>query len=254
MSRSKRDRRVVAVLVGMLATIGVASAHVAAASNRGGDAVVVEGADNSKVLDHGASATVFGLRLPSGAACPGDTQHDQWRIQSFMVPDKVDPGTLSFDNTQPHGDGMFPLYSSDTKPYTQQATAANSTAGKPGAVVNVPPMSFKVFTPGLVAPGTYRIGLACTLAPARTTAVYWDTQIVIAAASSDRPAGFVWRLASAPATLTKVDSGSNTGVIAVVVLAVAALLGFFFWRRSRRVPSSTPNPPTRATAHSKESR
>ena len=254
MSRSNRDHRVMAAVVGALAMVSIGAAPAGAASTRGGDAVVVESADSTKVLDHGARATVFGIRLPDGAACPSDTQHDQWRVQSFLVPDTVDPGSLTFDSSQPHGTGLYPLFGSDTKPYVQQATAANSTGGKPGAVVNLPPMSFKVFTPGLLPAGTYRLGIACTLAPERATAIYWDTQIVVTAASNDRPAGFVWRLAGTPPTLAVVDNGSNAGVIAVVALAVVALLGLFFWRRSRRSPSSTPTPPTRATAHSKESR
>jgi hypothetical protein len=256
MSREPRSRLALAVLIGALGVHSCAASPAHAASNRGGDAVVVEGADNSKALDHGASATVFGLRLPNGAACPGDTQHDQWRVQSFLVPDSIDPGTLAYDATKPRGDGLYALYGSDTKPYVQRATAANTVAGKPGAVVDLPPMSFNVFTPGLVKPGTYRIGIACTLAPERKTAVYWDTQIVITSSSSDHPAGFIWRLASAPASLSKVESGSNAGVIAVVAFAVAALLGLFFWRRSRRTPPSTPTPSTRtrATALSKESR
>jgi hypothetical protein len=234
--------------------IGIATlmAGASIAAGQRGDATVVEGADHSRALDHGGSATVFSLRLPEGASCPGDTVHDQWHVQSFMVPESVDPGSLTYDLGQPHGDGLLPLFDSNTHPFMQAATGANQSAGQPGIITDVPPLSFKVLTPGLIADGTYRIGVACTLD--RKTATFWDASIVVTTTSTDHPAGFIWRLSGAPASLSRIDHGSNAGVIAVVVLAVVALLGFFFWRRSRRIPSSTPNPPTRATAHSKESR
>jgi hypothetical protein len=230
-----------------------ALAHADAA--RAGDAIIVEGADQTRPLEHGASASVFALRLPDGAGCPGDSVHDGWRVQSFMVPDAVDPGTLEYLLRQPKGDGLYPLFSVNGAAYVQQGTAVNDQPGAPAKITALPTFNFAKFTPGLLTTGTYRIGIACTRD--RVTARYWDTQVVITQSSSDKPAGIVWRIPSAPATINRLDEPSSTGTYvaigAIVVLALGAAAMVRRSRRSRVVATpSSPESAHRVTTSSKE--
>src|SRR5262245_9642793 len=61
-----------------------------------GDVVVVDAIDNSSELTGGGSAVPFTLRLPDGATCPGDSAHDQWRVQSFLIPSTVDMASVKW--------------------------------------------------------------------------------------------------------------------------------------------------------------
>lgn len=246
-----RTRRRGAAVMGALAVLAAfAPVHAATAAPRSvdapqrmGDVSIVD--EDGGRLDHGGSATAFSLRLPDGAACPGDSQHDQWRIQSFIVPADVDPVTLTYDLIAPAGGGTrFALYDLQQNPYAQQLTQPNTTAGQPGRVGAVPLLSLGVFPPGTLPAGTYRVGVACTLF--RATARVWDTTIVVSDDAGDRPARFQWRLdGTDPSVL---DDGSSTGWLRPLLLAVgavAAAYGLWLVRRTpkRRTPrSSQPEP------------
>jgi hypothetical protein len=251
MSRFVRTTAVVAMLTAWCLPSALAHAD----SSRAGDAIIVEGSDQTRPLEHGASAAVFALRLPDGASCPGDSAHDGWRVQSFMVPDAVDPGTLTYLLRQPKGEGLYPLFSVNGAAFVQQGTAVNDKPGSPAKITALPTFNFAKFTPGLLPNGTYRIGIACTID--RTTKRYWDARVVITQSSSDKPAGIVWRTPSAPAGINRLDEPSNTGTyIAIGVLVVLALAGAAIFARSRRArlvttTSSTPSAP-RVTTSSKE--
>ena len=47
-------------------------------------------------LDSGGSETLYGVVLPSGAGCPGDTAHDGYHIFSYLVPKDVSPASVNF--------------------------------------------------------------------------------------------------------------------------------------------------------------
>jgi hypothetical protein len=223
------------VVLGSSLRVPVASAAVGQPV-REGDAVVVDGADGSHVLTHGASATLFSLRLPAGATCPGDSANDQWRVQSFMVPAAVDTASIHYNVAGPDGLNQYPLYMANTAQFVDSLTNQNADPGEPGVIPAIPPMSLGAFPPGILPAGTYRIGIACTLA--RHTAKYWDTEIVITSSPGDRPSQFVWRLAHLPAG----DSGSHQSSSrwlppAIGGLAGAAVIGWFFVNRK---PRATP--------------
>ena len=198
---------------------------------RSGEAVVVDGNDGSRELTHGQSATQFSLRLPAGAACPGDSANDQWRFQSFMVPASAAPDTLHYNVAGPDGPGQFALFQVSTSPLVDVLTNQNAGPGEPGVIPALPPLSFAAFPPDVLAAGTYRIGIACTLS--RQTADYWDTEIVITASPSDKPSQFVWRLATAPASVNDSHPGSSAWLLPVglVVLGAAALAWYLLKRR-----------------------
>jgi hypothetical protein len=176
-------------------------------------------------LSEGASATLFSLDLPDGAACPGDTANDDWRVQGFMIPVDDDPATIRYGVIGPEGE-QFPLFAFDTRPFAHQFTEVAAAPGEPGVIPALPALTFGVFTPGDVPPGTYRIGVACTFF--RQTADYWDTEIVIELDPSDELAGFRWSVPNAPdGAIDATDTGGGVSgwlLLAAGLGGAAALL------------------------------
>lgn len=245
-TRLTAHARPVLLVCGLAALAAALSAPASAASTvearRAGDAVLVESIQQTKELDHGGSATEFSLRLPEGSTCPGDSLHDQWRVQSFMVPDGDDPATLSYGVMGPEGPGQFPLFLTTTTPLTDSLTLANASAGLPALIPAIPALSFVAFPPDVLAPGTYRVGIACTLS--RQTADYWNTTIVVSRDTDDAPSQLVWRRPDVPLSALENDSsGLPTSGIVAAALAVVALGAVLFLRR-----------PSRHTTLSKETR
>lgn len=196
--------------------------------------VVITGEAANRVLTEGGSTTSFGLQLPTGASCPGDSANDQWRVQTFIVPARVDPGTLTYNVVGPEGEGVYALYGLDTNPLTSRLTAQNARPGTPGLITGLPSASFEVFPPGTLPVGEYRIGVACTFFA--ETASYWDTAIEIISTPEDLPANLRWRLTDA-AKVAGDASTSTGGTNPTPVLLVAALgtvAGVFVVRRFRK--------------------
>jgi hypothetical protein len=211
---------------------------------RSGDAVVVASSDGSHELTHGQSATQFSLRLPSGAACPGDSANDQWRVQSFMIPAADNPANLGYNVAGPDGKGQFALYAVNTSPLVDSLTNQNTSPGEPGVIPAIPPLSFAAFPPGVLPAGTYRIGIACTLS--RKTANYWDTEIVITSSPSDKPSQFVWRLPNEPDSVNHPAKGSTRLLpVGIGGLAGVAVAAWFFLPRKTPMPVNVRRLPTR---------
>jgi hypothetical protein len=202
----------------------------------GGDAVIVVPAEQDRPILEGTGSTQFNLRLPNDASCPGDSANDDWRIQSFIVPDTDDPGTLSYDLTAPKGDGRYALYKANTDVYTQQLTLPNAAAGERGKIPTVGPLSFAVFPPGTLAPGRYRIGIACTYF--RETAVFWDTQIDISDDTTDTPAQLAWTVVDSSPVVPPTDGGGTSPAMLVIAGGVV-LVGSLLIVRRRLTSSRT---------------
>jgi len=202
-----------------------------------GDVIVIDGADRQLEVGRGGSAALFSLRMPDASTCPGDSLHDQWRVQSFMVPVDVDVTTLQYGVIGPEGEQQYALYDERTKPFVNELTRANEVAGQPGFIGDIPVFSFGLFPPGTVAPGTYRIGLACTLS--RETAKYWDAEIVIEAAADDQPAGLTWSVVGGPDVESSGPSAAAgepfpVSTVLIVVAVVAFGIGLVIHFRQRR--------------------
>jgi hypothetical protein len=207
-----------------------------------GAVVVVD--PTGQPLGGGGSATEFSLRLPDGAACPGDSASGNWLVQSFLIPVADDPGTIKYGVIGPEGT-QFPLYAFDTRPFAHQITHVSDTAGAPGIIAAVPALSFAVFPPGYIPAGEYRIGIACTYF--RQTARYWDTELTIVDAPDDVPSQFVWRVPNAPSDApiasTSSNSGSNTNlwvIVGAIGLGATAAGWLIVQRRPRATPSTSP--------------
>lgn len=206
-----------------MSVVGAAASDVrpAAAAPVGGVAqvitpFVVGEPGTGQPLLTGNSTTAFSLNLPPGAACTGDSATSGYRVNSYMIPSTVDPGTLSFDNDgpvpfafgEPQSSFRQPLYKTTSEAMVQGFTAAADTEGGPGSVVNVPAFDFKVFEPVDGEPtlpvGEYILGLAC-YGPGTSPAVdkFWSAKIEVETDSNDPgPADIKWTVIPSGAATT----------------------------------------------------
>lgn len=237
-------RRVLAPVAVMALTAFVLSAAASPTSVvplDGGEAAIVKAGDGSPITQ-GDPDTAFSLAVPQGTSCPGDSMHDQWRVQTFMVPSDVDLGNLSYGVIGPEGEHQYALFGADpsARSYANILTQANAFPGQPGLIDVLVPFNFAIVASESLPSGSYRIGFACTYFG--STATYWDTEVVVTNAGS-----FRWRLASAPASVTNTTE-SSTGWITGAVLAGS--LAFFVLAAAIRRRRTT----SFATTRLKESR
>jgi hypothetical protein len=214
------------VLAG-LATIVLSVGSVARAAPAGSTATITEppGSAQSKALNSGTGGTEFGLRLPVGAACAGDSATQQYRVQTYIVPAAVDPATLVFDvgGPTPQATGnelRQPLYTADSQSPAVNITTAIGT----GLIDKLPTFSLGIFSPppdGLGTPpaGTYNIGVACTKGVAGPDQLdrYWNAQLTIAADGTDTVAGLRWTAGAPtpPTSSTSTTTSTTTTTVAV---------------------------------------
>lgn len=162
-------------------------------ATRVGDAEVITPIDApssaGQRLGTGTTLTAFSLRLPTGASCRGDSANDGYRVQSYMVPARIDPASLTFGSVGPVPPGTGaafrqPLFTTTSDPFVNHQTAAATKRPGPGPIVNIPAVDFAVFKAGDIPVGTYNVGIACTKGPASATQLdtFWNTTLVLAAA------------------------------------------------------------------------
>jgi hypothetical protein len=206
---------------------------------------------DGKALDGGGSSTLFGLVVEGDHECPGDSQTEQYRIDSYMVPVDVDPSQLRYTQSGPYPPSFrdyagfqMPLYKVNKDPFAAELTARAQEPGGPGRFPPLPAFGWSVYVPTLgiddyaggLPAGKYRIGLACTLA-ARVTNL-WETTIEITQDATDKPVGIAWKVTGSQ-PLDLVSSGSEADatwlVYALVAFgAVMALVAVVLRRSSRR--------------------
>lgn len=171
-----------------LAGVSTLSLPAAEAGHLGAGAVEVVNPVGGAPLSSGRSSTNFRLKLPTGAACTGDSANAGYRIQSYLVPQAVDLDTLKFDSSGPvpaAGQYRSALIDSNANPYVDQQTANAVPAGGPGPIIQpLPSFNYAEFAPpfGTYIPaGVYNIGIACTLGPPGSAQLdnYWNTVMII---------------------------------------------------------------------------
>ncbi len=230
-----------AAAIALAGSFGFPVAAASAPAEDAGEAMLTAG-EGSRRLAKGGSTTQFSIRLPVGASCPGDTANDGYRVQSFMAPATVVASTIEFDGLGPrpnaYGDWATfrqPLYDLATRPLDAGFTAVATAPGQPGPIINLPVFSFAVYAPGELPPGSYRLGIVCTLSnqPVR----FWDTEIEVRAAPDDKPAQVSWRVTGDSQAAEPAERGSRTGLLAGA-LAIVAVLTVYSRQRLRSRTSS----------------
>ena len=204
----------VAIAASIVPLLSAPTANAAGVPQPGGATIRTPG--GAADLSSGTSASTFTVRLPSGAACGGDSANDGYRVQSYIVPASVDPSTLTFDLSGPIpntvGAGYRqPLYDTTGTPYVNAQTAAAATPPGPGPIVNIPDFDYKVFAPGNIPAGAYNVGIACTLGPAGATQMkeFWNVTKTFSANAGDGFANVNWSVGAVPSapTLASVTAG-----------------------------------------------
>jgi hypothetical protein len=208
-------RRVALALAGAIMILTAAGGPVGA--ERAGGAVVVDG-EEFRPLEGGGSETPFSLTLPKGAACQGDSQSEDYRVQSFVVPERFDPDELVYEGLHPKVEGGYSLYQLDTASFINKATDIAEEPGGEGAIINIPPFTFGVLKPGRLQPGTYHLGIACSLFGETTRT--WSTEIEFVSDASD-PDGLAWTVIGEPAF--DVDGGGRSVPAAALVVGLGAV-------------------------------
>lgn len=229
---------VLALMIGSSATVASANADPVGTPHREGDVSITDPHNQTKPVTHGGAKTQFSLKVPG--TCPGDSAHDQWRVQSFIIPADQDPIEIEYGAIGPHpyGNGRYAMFGVDTTPYVNELLNRNEVAGQPGLIPQMPPFSFNVIAGERIPTGTYRVGASCTYFG--RTAYYWDTQVIITDTKIDSGSGtFEWRLSTEPEGVNTPKNESKTAMtlgIGGVGVAAACCVSFVLWRRSRHPP------------------
>lgn len=201
-----------------------------------GDVVLI-GLDGDPIND-GDASTRFFVRLPEGAACPGDSVNDQWRVNTFLIPAAQDPLDVLFGSSGPEPpwtSGMYPLFENGNNlPLVFTMLRRNATAGRPGLIETVPETGFTVVADNQFPGGDYRLGIACSYF-AQTTQ-FWDTELTMSAAPD-----VTWAISGTTPPPSTDSESSSQSWIWVLVSGAVAVLGLLIWRRRRASILSTAN-------------
>jgi hypothetical protein len=214
---------VVAVLFGVV-LIGAPSPAFAGVTTNA-EAIVQPG--TLKPLDGGGSATPFGVALPAGAACPGDTAHGQFRVYSFLVPQGVPLTSVSYEGALPArwygfiADGGY--------------FGAVNTAERTGEIVGLPPaFTFSRLTPQELFTGgsggrTWEGGIACVNSRGVVTDA-WSSQFRFIRDGAD-PGGFRWAVQNATPVVPPSGNPWQWIGTALLVVALLSALGVLLLQR-----------------------
>lgn len=212
MHRVARPRASWLALIAIVLT-SVASWSPAAYAVPGGVATVYK-SDGSAPLNSGGSATLYGLALPKGARCPGDSAHPPYyHVFSYLVPQGTDPGTVSYKTTVPSkGLGLIAAGS---------YYGAINTARDTGQIINLPNnFSWTRLTPALlfvngVTSAVWSAGIACADGTGATKS-FWNVDIRFSSTTADA-LGFTWSVV----TPVHSSSGIPWAVVGPLIVAVA---------------------------------
>jgi len=213
-----------------VADVSLASASETDANSNSVVVVAGDGPNAGKQIADGKGSTSFSFLLQGKSECQGDSADGNYRIQSFIVPETVDPKTLTFQSTKPAGEGNWALYDVNTRPYVQDLTSVADAPDKPGRIDSIPQLSFAVFPPGTLAPGIYKMGIACSLMNDATR--IWETTIEISEDANDSPANIRWAVIGSVAS----EGESNPAALlalGVVAVALAGLISYKFLEQKR---------------------
>ena len=209
-------------------TVGI-TAHPLVAGAATGAGEVITNVGTLTPLTSGIAATPYGVILPNGASCPGDTAHDGYHVFSYLVPKGTAPADIRFTTGLPdRGLGYF-----SNGAYFGAVNTAETT----GQVVGIP-TSFtwtRLTTGELFRDGarssTWEGGIACADVHGVVTD-YWNSEIVFTAHASD-PGGFTWRVTGQGSISSPTDVGLWVGIALLVVASGAGAYALTLRHRAK---------------------
>ncbi len=212
-------------------TLVVGAPSPAGAVTDGAEVIVTPGTTHA--LGSGGSATPYGVVLPAGASCPGDTAHDGYHVFSYLVPQGTSVDGVSFRTGTP----------SKGYGYISAGTyvGAINTAESTGQIVGLPTsLVWTRLTPKLLFPdgghsATWNGGIACADTHGAVTST-WNSTLAFTADSSD-PGGFTWKVVDQGTVSTPLPLGLWIGI---GLLVIAAAAGAYALRLRRRAHSEGP--------------
>jgi hypothetical protein len=228
-------RRAVVAVICAAGTVVMAGPAWAASTVPVGTATIVSGSTGLPI-NSGGSATLYGINVPSGSKCQGDTAHDGYSVFTYMVPKGTDPASETYTDVPAKGFGLIA---------SEQYVGGLATDPISGDLQSMPGnFTFSRLTPAILfgngaTSATFEAGVACVRRGGFTSA-YWNVEVVFTRSTTD-PGGFVWHL-------TRHESRpSSTGrTVLIVVVGVVAggtvyiLISLFgvARRRSRTAPAA----------------
>ena len=231
--RNGRHRRWTAVAIcgsSLLLGVSLLGAPAASASSAAGPAEVVAPGSTTQ-LASGGSGTQFGILLPDGARCPGDSTVRPWyRAGSYLVPKGTDPATINFRGLLPDKGQFLVAFG---------APWEHHNVVKGSGLVQVPEFfDIQRFQAAdFLAPGatraTWEAGVACVDDFRGVAVKYWNVDFTFIASHAD-PAGFTWTARpSSPlgGSTSQWPVFLGLGGIGVAVIVAAGILRGGFRRR-----------------------
>ena len=237
---ARRGLVAVAVVAAALVAVTTGTPQVAGAATAGAEILVTPG--TTRALASGGSTTPYGVVLPTGASCPGDTAHDGYHVFTYLVPAGVSPTAVSFKTGDPSrwygyiAEGAY--------------VGALNTAESTGQIVGLPTsFVWTRLTPAILfADGartaTWNGGVACADTHGQVTD-YWNSTIRFTADASD-PNGFTWKVVDQGAVPSSFPVALWLGIGLLVVAAGSAAYALRLRRRSNAPDRSPGDPGTTA--------
>lgn len=224
----------------VVATLSLAQ-HVSAQTESGtkdaGDVVVADPVNVTRAFREGDSTSAFTFRLPEGASCPGDSANDDWRVNTFLVPADTNLNTLTYRALRPDGEAYRSLRYLNGDIYVMEMTNPNPGPGQPGLITQIPPLTMAWYKAGSLAPGPYKMGIACTDAVGAVQR-FWDTTVELTEAAEVNPGGLRWRVVeNTNAASTESSSIGSTTWAVLLTAIVVGIGGAMVIRRRQRRPS-----------------
>jgi hypothetical protein len=217
---------VVLAMGGSLSVMGAFGAGASAVAS----AAVITTPGSTTPLRSGGSTTPYGVILPQGASCPGDTAHDNYHVFSYLVRKGISLASVNFGGILPsRGLG----YIADGSYYGAINTVENT-----GRVAELP----TAFTWSRLTPqelfrkgettAVWDGGIACATERGVVTD-YWNTEVAFKASPTD-PGGFTWAVVGDDSPSSPTGQVSWLVIALPVTVAVLALVGFALNRRRPR--------------------
>jgi hypothetical protein len=184
----------------------------------------------------GNSDSVFSVKLPADATCPGDTQHDQWRWWIFLAPEALTIDDVRLGVIGPENENSKSLYTTEQRYGADQFLLPNSGPGQPGRFPTMPFYTWTGFPTDFFPNGNYRVVVLCSFF--REPDRYWDTEVQLENTSTDGgSAAFRWTVLSAPdgaVDVTPRDPFNWKPLAGAGIALAAAALAFALWRSSNK--------------------